>query len=223
MVARYPESTTPDPNANTAQAGAKSHARSRSWAFIAQFVLMLGAAGLAIASIPFVYWHIVLRAPQYPKGLFIDVYVDKIGPKRNVFEVDGLNHYIGMIKLTDAATIERAISIYAIPLVALLALVPFIWKNNWAWLLRVPLIVYPFIFVLDLFAWLYYAGHSLDPHAPMSSSISEFTPKIIGEGTIGQFSTSANFEVGFYMALAASLIALGVTIWEWRTRNVRPV
>lgn len=184
-----------------------------------RILLMLGAGVLLIGSMRSVYWNIVLHAPQYPRGLFIDVFVNKMEPARNVFEVDGLNHYIGMIKLTEAARFERAISVYAIPIMAIVAMIPFVWKRKYSWLFRVPMIVYPIIFVADLFAWLYYAGHSLDPHAPMSSSIKEFTPAILGEGVIGQFRTTASFETGFYLAVIAALIALVVTVWEWRIRS----
>jgi hypothetical protein len=217
MVARSHASTAPVAAARNVGA----RIGLSSLALAGRFGLMLSAAGLLIASIFYSYWHIVLHAPQYPKGLFIDVFVNKMEPKRNVFEVDGLNHYIGMIKLTDAATLERAISVYAIPIVALVAVASVLIKGRWSWLLRVPMILYPVIFAVDLFAWLYYAGHSLDPHAPMSSSIKEFTPRIFGDGRIGQFRTEAQFETGFYLAAAAALIALAVTIWDWRSRDAR--
>jgi copper chaperone NosL len=186
-----------------------------------RFVLMLASAAMLVGSIFLPYWHITLHAPQYPKGLYIDVFVNKMEPYRNVFEVDGLNHYIGMIKLTDAATLERAISVYAIPFVALLLLASFRFSGAWRWVLRLPAIVYPVVFVADLFAWLYYAGHSLDEKAPMSSSISEFTPRLLGEGTIGQFRTVASFEPGFYLAVGAAVVALAVTIWERQARHAR--
>jgi hypothetical protein len=92
----------------------------------------------------------------------------------------------------------------------------------WRTILRLPVIIYPVIFVADLFAWLYYAGHALDPHAPMSSSIKEFTPRIVGMGTIGQFHTEAGFATGFYLAVVAAVVTLAVTIWEWRSHRARP-
>ena len=186
---------------------------------LARIFLQAGAGILLIVSMFYPYWEITLHAPQYPKGLFIQAFVDKMVPARNVFEVDGLNHYIGMIKLTDAATIERAISLYAIPAVAVLAMASFLMSGIWRTLFRLPVILYPVIFAVDLFGWLYYAGHSLDPHAPMSSSIKEFTPKILGTGTIGQFHTEANFTTGFYLAAAAAVITLVVAIWERWSRH----
>ena len=55
--------------------------------------------------------------------------------------------------------------------IAVLALGAFLARGHWRTVLRLPVIVYPVIFAVDLFVWLYYAGHSLDPKAPMSSSI----------------------------------------------------
>jgi len=189
---------------------------------LARFFLQAGAGILLVASMFYPYWEITLHAPQYPRGLFIQTFVNKMEPARNVFEVDGLNHYIGMIKLTDAATFEQAISVYAIPAVALLATASFLVTGIWRTLLRLPVILYPVIFAVDLFSWLYYAGHTLDPKAPMSSSIKEFTPKILGKGTIGQFHTEANFTTGFYLAAAAAVITLVVAIWERWSRHARP-
>lgn len=180
-------------------------------------VLLVLAGAALIASIFLPYWSITLHAPQYPRGLFIDVYVNKMTPLKNVKEVDGLNHYIGMVKLTDAATLERAVSRFAIPLVALLALASLLLRGAWRWIARLPVMLYPIIFAADLFAWLYYAGHSLDPHAPMSSSIHEFTPRIFGNGRIGQFRTEASFDNGFYLAVAAAVIMLLVTILDRRS------
>ncbi len=192
-------------------------ARARaSWM---QLPFLIGSAVLLIGSIFLPYWNIVLRAPQYPKGLSVDVYVNKLEDMRSVREVDGLNHYIGMIKLTDAATIERAISVYAIPLIALLAVASIFLSGRWRTLARVPVLVYPFVFVIDLFAWLYYAGHSLDPTAALSSSISEFTPRILGTGVIGQFKTEAQFEAGFWMAIGAVVLVVVATYLDWRKRR----
>ena len=177
---------------------------------IAELILLVGASALLLVSIVLPYWNITLHAPQYPKGLHVQAYVNQLSG--DVSEVDGLNHYIGMMKLNDAAVIERQISVAAIVLIALLTVASFWMKGIWRTLARLPIIIYPIVFVGDLFAWLYYAGHSLYPYAPLSSSIKPFTPRIIGIGTIGQFSTEAYFMAGFYLAVVAAVVVLGVTI-----------
>lgn len=196
---------------------AKAIARVReAWL---QFVLMGIGAALLIGSIFLPYWNIILRAPQYPKGLSVDAYVNRLEDARSVREVDGLNHYIGMIKLTEAAKIERAISIYAIVFIAILGVVSVVLPGRWRTIARLPMALYPIVFAVDLFAWLYYAGHALDPKAALSSSISAFTPQIYGTGTIGQFKTHATFLSGFWLAAAAMVLTIVAITLDWRSRR----
>jgi hypothetical protein len=168
------------------------------------------AAALLVLTIFMPYWSITLHAPQYPKGLTVEAYVNEM--TGDVREVDGLNHYIGMIKLQEAAKLERTISRAAIPVIALLAVASFWVPGRWRWLAATPIMIYPLVFAGDLFVWLYYAGHSLDPTAALSSSIKPFTPAILGTGVIGQFHTEARFQVGFYVALLAAVIVLAATV-----------
>jgi hypothetical protein len=73
-------------------------------------VMLVVAALLVFASIRLPYWQIHIVAPQYPKGLNVIVYVTGAGG--DVREVDGLNHYIGMRPLGEAAPFERKISLF---------------------------------------------------------------------------------------------------------------
>ena len=68
-------------------------------------LLFVAAAALIVASIFFPYWRMRLNAPQYPQGLFLTVYIDHL--EGDISEIDGLNHYIGMASLAEAAHIER--------------------------------------------------------------------------------------------------------------------
>jgi hypothetical protein len=185
---------------------------------LAELSLLIVSGVLLLVSLLLPYWQITLHAPQYPKGLYVQAYANKL--TGDIFEVDGLNHYIGMMKLNDAAVIERAIAQGAIIAIAILAVVSFWLPGIWRTLARVPIIIFPAVFAADLFAWLYYAGHSLDPYAPLSSSIKPFTPHILGVGTIGQFSTEAVFLPGFILTVMAALLALAVTIATRSRRDV---
>lgn len=51
-----------------------------------------GLALLYIITLPI--WRIELSAPQYPEGLVLRIYADKLGGDVQV--INGLNHYIGM-------------------------------------------------------------------------------------------------------------------------------
>ena len=65
-----------------------------------------------------------------------------------------------------------------------------------------------FVFAADLYYWLHKAGHDLDPTAALSSSVKPFTPAILGEGVVGQFSTTAMFGLGWFIGLAAAILTV---------------
>ena len=52
------------------------------------------SAALLLCSARLPYWYTHVSAPQYPKGLTIVVYPDRIAG--DVREIDSLIHYIGM-------------------------------------------------------------------------------------------------------------------------------
>lgn len=173
--------------------------------------LCLLAAALILVSIAFPYWRMVLHAPQYPLGLEMRVFVNRMTGDEDpvmdeVKEIDGLNHYIGMESLYNAAKIERAIALPAVALMIILIVAAVFWKSRWSWLLTVPALGFPFIFLADLAYWLNHHGQNLDPLAPLSSAIKPFTPPILGEGVIGNFVTTASLGTGWFMAAAAAAL-----------------
>jgi len=178
----------------------------------------LVAAGLLVVSIFLPYWHLTLHAPQYPRGLEARVTVRTF--EGDVREINGLNHYIGMRPLEEGGEIERSLSIFAIPLMAAMAAGMMIRRRRF-WLLAVPAILYPVIFTADLFYWLHNFGHNLDPTAALSASIVEFTPAILGEGKVGQFRTTAFYDVGFGLAFLASVLLIVAVVVRLRRERVQ--
>jgi hypothetical protein len=169
--------------------------------------LLLGVAAiLLLVSIFLPYWKLTLHAPQYPKGLAVQVYVNRL--TGDVGEIDGLNHYIGMRPLAEAAQLERSLSIYMIIAVSLLVSGAIFIHNQFAALLTLPALLYPIVFLGDMYYWMRNFGLNLDPTAPLSSSIKPFIPPILGEGLIAQFRTVATLEIGMYTAIAAAILIL---------------
>lgn len=165
-----------------------------------------GAAILIIISIFMPYWSLVLHAPQYPGGLVVNAYVNHL--EGDVSEIDGLNHYIGMRPLGEAAAFERSISIFAIAALALLVIAAIFIHSPWSTLLSLPAVLLPVVFLGDLYFWLSNFGQNLDPNAALSNAIKPFTPTILGEGVIGQFKTVAYADVGLLLASAGSILIL---------------
>ncbi len=189
------------------------------WRFRLPTVLFLTAAILLITSIFLPYWKMTLHAPQYPKGLSVQAYVNRL--TGDVAEIDGLNHYIGMRPLEEAAQLERSLSIAAIVGISLLVVAAIFIHSPFAAMLTLPALLFPVIFLGDMYYWLRNFGLNLDPKAPLSSAIDPFVPPILGEGLIAQFRTVAQVQSGFFLALAAS-IAIGTGLYFQR-KAYRPL
>jgi hypothetical protein len=181
--------------------------------YLAPTALFMLAALLLMVSIFTPYWSMKMFAPQYPKGLKVDVYINHI--EGDVLEIDALNHYLGMPKLDEGGQLERSLSIVAIIVVGFLLIGSIFVHNQWAALFTLPTLSFPFIFLADLWWILYQYGHSIDPKSALGGAIKPFTPPLFGEGKIGQFGTYAAPEIGLFLACAALFVIL-VGLWYHR-------
>ncbi|MFB6375077.1 MAG: hypothetical protein ABEN55_18600, partial [Bradymonadaceae bacterium] len=142
------------------------------------------AAGLCAVGVYIVAYQwpmFTLHAPQYPEGLDLVLYLDHL--EGDVSEINGLNHYIGMAKLGEAAQLEKAYSHWGIGLLCLLV-GGGIWQAGWRvrWYVLTVAAAFPVVFCIDQYYWLYRFGHHLDPRAPIN--IDPFTPSMFGTGKI---------------------------------------
>jgi hypothetical protein len=167
---------------------------------------LMAAAVLLMVSMVVPYWSMTLKAPQYPKGLKVDVYINHI--QGDITEIDGLNHYLGMPPLDEGGKFERSISLLAVLAFGMLLLADMFVHNQWAALLALPAIGFPLAFLADLYLILYNYGHSIDPKSALGSAIKPFTPPLIGEGKIGQFASVAEPQLGLLLAFVASALIL---------------
>lgn len=187
--------------------------------FLAPSMLLALAAVVLVISIFLPYWKMVLQAPQYPGGLAVLAYLNRL--EGDVKEIDGLNHYIGMRPLGEAAQFERTVSMFAVGGVALLVAAAIVIHNRKAAYLALPALLFPALFLGDLALWLRSFGQNLDPKAPLSSSIQPFVPPVLGVGKVGQFQTVATPAIGLWLAFGASvLIAAGL---YFHRRAYRPL
>lgn len=180
--------------------------QSHTARYLTPTLIFMAARIMLLISIFLPYWHMELDAPQYPNGLFLTAHVNHLSG--DVKEIDGLNHYIGMRPLGEAAAFERAASIWVIIAMVLLVEGAAFVHSRWAVLLALPAVTFPVAFIADLYFWMRTFGLSLDPDAPLSSSVKPFVPTVIGEGGIGQFKTYAEFGSGYWFAVACA----GLTI-----------
>ena len=162
------------------------------------------SAALLLVSLLFPYWVLRLDAPQFPDGLTVTAYVNRL--EGDVGELEGLNHYVGLGSFEDAAVFERSIAVVAIVGLAALLVAALFIHSRWVLVLTVPALLFPLVFLADLQYWLYDFGHNLDPLAPLAAAVGEFTPPIFGPAEIAQFETLALPGLGLLLALASSVL-----------------
>jgi len=172
-------------------------------------MLFGGATLLLLISLLLPYWILKLEAPQFPGGLTVRAFINRL--EGDVVELEGLNHYVGLDSFENGAVFERSIAIAAVLVLGGLLLAAWFIHSRWVVLLVAPALLFPLIFVVDLQYWLWAYGHGLDPRAPLASAVGEFTPPIFGSAEIAQFDTLALPGPGFLLAvLAAVLIGFGL-------------
>ena len=179
--------------------------------------LVLGAAttgGLLFALSYFLpYWNFKLVAPQYPKGLFMTIFLSGVGG--GVDEVDIINHYIGMHKLVDAAPMERALGPWLVAVLALSVVIGVLFAGKKLhWGLLIPAVALPLGFLGDTLYWMWSFGHDLDPSAPID--FSPFMPELFGHGQIGQFHTWAWPGAGFWLSVVGGVLVIGAVLLRER-------
>jgi hypothetical protein len=193
--------------------------RKRPVRYALPTVLLVLARCALLLSLFLPFWKMELEAPQYPNGLGITAYVNHL--EGDVKEIDGLNHYIGMRPIEQAASFERAASVWLIIAMVLLVEGAAFVHTRWAVLLALPAIGFPIGFLVDLRFWLITFGQNLDPSAPLSASVKPFTPTVLGEGGIGQFRTYAEMGPGLWLAFACSVLT--VAAFYFHRRAYRPL
>ncbi|HEU0035817.1 MAG TPA: hypothetical protein VFQ53_34630 [Kofleriaceae bacterium] len=177
------------------------------WARVALLVLVI-PLGLAFTQ---PLWKISLRAPQYPKGLWMEIYTHKIDGGNNgqhITEINTLNHYIGMHKIDRGELSDLDWIPFALGLLIVLALRCAVIGNVRALIDLVVLTGYVTIFAFGRFIYkLYVFGHNLDPTAPLK--VDPFTPAIFGTKQVANFTTTSWPQLG---SLLVGVYVIGITV-----------
>lgn len=177
-------------------------------------ILLVAAALLIFASLFVSWWKMEFWAPQYPEGLNIIVFPDKLEGQIN--NINALNHYIGMNNFSEANFPELQYLPYLIGGLAILVLVAaLIRKKAFLYTVIGIITVGGVLGVWDLRRWLKDFGTNLDPKAPIT--MDPFIPPIIGENIVANFTTYSSLQVGSYFIVAAFILML-VPVWKDRRR-----
>ncbi len=172
---------------------------------------------LALLVIPLVLsftqplWRISMEAPQYPQGLYMDVYAYKLEgghDGHDIQEINELNHYIGMRRIARSEFEDLDWIPFALGLLSILALRAAAIGKVRSLIDLSVLTAYVGAFSLARFVYkLYVFGHDLDPHAPVN--ITPFMPVVLGSKQVANFTTHSWPSWGTALM---SVFAVGVVL-----------
>jgi hypothetical protein len=175
-------------------------------------LLITASTILIVISLFFPWWKMVFVAPQYPEGLNIIVYPNKLEGEIDI--VNGLNHYIGMANFSEKNFPELSYLPYLVGgLAALTLLTALLRKKSVLYGLIGLFVIGGGLGVFDLQHALKKFGTNLSPDAPIK--MYPFVPPILGHNTVANFQTTSLLGLGTYLVIAAFILLL-IPLWKDR-------
>jgi len=173
-------------------------------------LMMISAAIILLGSFLFPIWLIDLRAPQYPEGLGLRIWVDQItGMKDGDLQlINSLNHYIGMKTIQPESIPELKVMPYFIIFFALLGLIAGIINKKWikiGWLVLFLIVLTSGLY--DFYLWGYDYGHNLDPRAPIKVPGMVYQPPILGTKQLLNMNAKSMPGLGTYFIMISILLS----------------
>lgn len=169
-------------------------------------------------------WRIDLVAPQYPEGLKLLIYPNRLGG--NVDIINGLNHYIGMKTLHTADFVEFSILPYIIVFFLVILLSTAVTGSRILFNISVMLFIcFGIIAMADFWKWEYDYGHNLNPDAAIIVPGMAYQPPLIGFKQLLNFSAYSFPAEGGWLFAGTGAVLLVLMIIEWRSfkKLKRPV
>jgi copper chaperone NosL len=185
--------------------------------------LILALASLAmLGSYFFPLWRIDLWAPQYPEGLALYIWHNKLAGDVEV--INGLNHYIGMAHLKQESFPEFGILPYLIAgFVGLGLLVALIGKRYVLLGYLGLMLTAGALALVDFYRWGYEYGHNLDPNAAIKVEGMSYQPPILGYKALLNFGAYSIPDIGGWIFISAGLVVAGLAVFEiFFVKNKKP-
>jgi len=185
---------------------------------ISRVLLFLCAIGLVVVLfVPM--WRIDLDAPQYPEGLRMLIYANKLAG--NVDIINGLNHYIGMKTLHTEDFPEFKILPWIIGFFILLLIASgIIGKRKWINITFALFVTFGVVAMIDFWKWEYEYGHNLNPEAAIIVPGMAYQPPLIGFKQLLNFGAYSMPDIGGWIFVVVGAILLGLVLFEWKRNKL---
>lgn len=184
-------------------------------------LLMIAAALSLLMLFAFPMWKIILYAPQYPDGVEMHIWINKIGGSTpaTLQNINILNHYVGMkyIEPDDIPELQY-FQYIMMGMIALGLLAAIVNRKGLFLAWTVLLVVLCLVGLYDFYLWEYDYGHNLSDTAPIKIEGASFQPPLIGRKDILNFiAVSLPHIAGYFVGLS---ILLGFSAWWFKGKQV---
>jgi copper chaperone NosL len=190
---------------------------------LARAVMAVAALALSVLFVT-PLWHIGLTAPQYPEGLGMYIWINRMtGEKpQDLNSINGLNHYIGMKEIIPESFPE----LRYMPVVVVALLVSGLLVALWG--RRQALYAWTAVFaagavagLADFYRWGYAYGHDLNPRAAIKIPDMSYQPPLLGGRQLLNFHADSWPAFGGWVAVLVLAVALTLSVREWRSARAR--
>jgi copper chaperone NosL len=187
--------------------------------------LLIAIAALSLSVCYFFpLWHIDLKAPQYPEGLGLRIWINEIGGyhEGDLRKINNLNHYIGMKAIEPASIPELAIMPWIMRGLLLFGLTAaFFGKRSLLMIWLGLFILIAVIGLVDFWMWTYDYGHNLDnERAIIKVPGMIYQPPIFGTRKMLNFEAISWPGIGGWTVMASLGLGLFAAFLEFkRTRQ----
>lgn len=177
-------------------------------------ILVAFASGALIAVYFLPAWRIDLFAPQYPEGLSMYIWINKLTGDVDI--INGLNHYIGMKHISAEMFPEFKFLPYVVAFFILLGMTAAVTGKRKLLFVYVLLTVIGAMFVpYDLYQWGYDYGHNLNPEAAIQVPGLTYQPPVFGHKRLLNFDAYSFPDIAGWIVAGAGFLAGLVWFTEW--------
>jgi copper chaperone NosL len=183
--------------------------------------IIIAIASLSLIATFFLpVWFIFLIAPQYPEGLTMNIWLNKITGQVDI--INGLNHYIGMKHIKAEMFPEFHYLVYIVGFFILFGLIVAVTGKRKLLFSYIVLTVSGGIAAMvDFYKWGYDYGHNLDPKAAIQVPGLSYQPPLFGHKTLLNFDAYSYPDIGGWLVVGVGSIFFIVWAYEWYKNRKR--
>jgi copper chaperone NosL len=189
-------------------------------------IIVTIASLILILTFFFPIWYIDLEAPQYPEGIGLEIWLNKITGQNphDLNNINGLNHYIGMKEIVPDAIPELKVMPFIIIFLIVFGLISGIsGKRSLVYIWIVLFFVIAAVGLYDFYLWEYDYGHDLNPHAAIKIPGMAYQPPLIGSKMLLNFNAISMPHIGSWILVASVILAVIAIIIDKKSNKKEEV